>query len=286
LANLSQEGEKRPRSLVLAVLLLAGFVAVFHQVMAGLVRAWGSDPNSSHGFIIPFISAYFVWSKKEKLRAVGIRNSDWGLLLILGGLGLFMVSRLAQAATYQSISMLVVAAGILIFLYGWPLFNELLFPFLYLFFMIPVPRELYDAVAVPLKFLVSKYAVAVLQAFGVTVLQDGNIIRLPGAVLEVADACSGIRSLVSLIALAVAYAAVSQRGAVRKVLLVVFAVPIAIVVNGLRVIVTCLLAGRYGQQVAEGFLHEFAGLFIFTAAIALLLLAGQLLNRMSFGREH
>lgn len=146
--------------------------------------------------------------------------------------------------------------------------------------MVPLPYIVYDAIAFPLKLFVAKFSVLALKAAGVVVLREGNIIMFPSTTLEVADACSGLRSLVSLLALAVAYAFLSQKSAVRRTLVILSAVPIAMVTNMTRVIVTGFLAQYYGAAAAEGFFHEFAGMAVFALAMVLLVAFGGLLRKV------
>ena len=146
--------------------------------------------------------------------------------------------------------------------------------------MIPLPYLIYDSVAFPLKLLVSKVSVQFLSFIGILVLREGNIIHLASTTLEVADACSGIRSIISLLALSTAIAYLTQKGWIKRVILVVLAVPIAVFVNAVRVIVTGILAERYGAEAAEGFFHEFAGLVIFGIAIVMLIGSAIILGKM------
>jgi exosortase len=155
-------------------------------------------------------------------------------------------------------------------------------PVAFLLFMVPLPYIVYDAMAFPLKLFVAKYSVLSLKLMGITVLREGNIIMFPQTVFEVADACSGLRSLMSLLALAVAVAFMTQKSPGKRLILIVSALPIAILTNMLRVIVTGVLAQYYGAAAAEGFFHEFAGLAVFAVAMVLLLAESALLRR--FGR--
>jgi exosortase len=145
--------------------------------------------------------------------------------------------------------------------------------------MVPLPYIVYDAIAFPLKLFVTRVSIYFLKLVGVVVLREGNVIMLPLTTLEVADACSGIRSLVSLLALSVAYAFFLKIAPARRALLVISAIPIAIAANAFRVIGTGLLAQYWGAQAAEGFFHEFAGLAVFAVAIASLVGVGALLSK-------
>ncbi|MBI5141755.1 MAG: exosortase/archaeosortase family protein [Nitrospirae bacterium] len=266
----------------LLALLLA---AAYFQVIARMVAHWDADPNYSHGFIVPFISAYFLWQEKDRLSGIRQVPSSRGLLVLAAGLLLYILAFLAAELFTMRISLLVCLAGVIIISYGMAFFRAVLLPYCYLYFMIPLPYLLYDAVAFPLKLFVAKYSVITMQLIGISVLREGNIIILPNTTLEVADACSGIRSLMSLLALGVAYAHFSQRKLSRKIMLVASTIPIAIFANSIRVIGTGVLARFYGAKVAEGFFHEFAGLVIFAVSIALLIGIGALLSRTNADEE-
>ena len=149
--------------------------------------------------------------------------------------------------------------------------------------MIPLPYILYDSVAFPLKLMVSKISVEFLSFIGILVLREGNIIHLADTTLEVADACSGIRSIISLLALSTAIAYITQKGWIKRTVLIISAVPIAVFVNAVRVIVTGVLAEKYGAKAAEGFFHEFAGLVIFGLAIFLLIILSIVMARKTKG---
>lgn len=270
----SPEVLKPERTVALPWLCVVGaaFIHLYWSAIQYMVSVWYHDANYSHGFIIPFVSAYLVWERRQQLAAAARKPSNWGLVLVGAGLFLFLLAHLSAENFTKLFSMLPVIAGTILFTAGADFLRTIMFPFGYLIFMIPLPYLLYDAVAFPLKLFVSWISVLVLQLLGIPVIRDGNIIGFSTTTLEVADACSGIRSIISLLALSAALAFFTQKGWLRKVVLVASAVPIAIVANSFRVILTGVLANRYGARVAQGFFHEFAGLAIF--AVALVLLVG------------
>jgi exosortase len=248
-----------------------------------MIIQWYNDPNYSHGFLIPLISGYLLWQRKDSLRSVVPIPSNIGLAVVIFGLGIYLIGNVAGELFTMKISMLVVLAGTILFARGMEFFKSISFPFLYLLFMIPLPYLLYDSVAFPLKLFVSKVSVEFLSFIGILVMREGNIIHLANTTLEVADACSGIRSIISLLALSTAIAYLTQKGWIKRVILIVLAVPIAVFVNSIRVIVTGILAERYGAEAAEGFFHEFAGLVIFGIAIVMLIASAILLKKINEG---
>lgn len=268
------------RQIVPISLFLAAFALLYAGAIQGMVLDWYHDENYSHGFLIPLVSGYLVWQRLDELRGVEFRPTALGLLVALGGIALFLFGMLAGESFTMRFSMLVVLAGAILYGYGAGLMKAVAFPFAYLVYMIPLPYILYDAIAFPLKLMVSKYSVAFLKLIGIPVMREGNVINLVSTTLEVADACSGIRSIVSLLALATALAYFSQKGWVKRTILIFSALPIAIFANGVRVIGTGILATRYGAAAAQGFFHEFAGLVIFGVAMALLLLTSYFLGKI------
>lgn len=245
-----------------------------------MVKDWYIDENYSHGFLIPVIAGYFFWQKKDILKSVAASPSTSGLFILISGIGVYLIGYLSGEQFTMRFSMLIVLAGAVVFTYGIEFFKAVSFPFIYLLFMIPLPYLIYDSVAFPLKLLVSKVSVEFLSLIGILVMREGNIIHLADTTLEVADACSGIRSIISLLALSTAVAYLTQKGWIKRLILILLAVPIAVFVNSIRVIVTGILAEKYGAKAAEGFFHEFAGLVIFGIAIIILIVSAILLGKI------
>lgn len=262
---------------VISFLLLAG---LYYPVIPSMIMDWYEDPNYSHGFIVPIIAGYFLYQRLNDLKKISVAPSNIGLVVIVAGLLQLTIAYVGTEYFTMRASLIVLLAGMVLYFFGKEVFKVVALPLGYLFFMVPLPYILYDAVAFPLKLLVAKYSVLFLGGIGISVWREGNIIMLHNTVLEVADACSGIRSLMSLLALSVAFAFLSQNTTLKRVIVIFSAVPIAIFANGLRVIVTGILAQYWGVRAAEGFFHEFAGLAVFGVAVAMLILAGAIVKRI------
>lgn len=273
-----QDSLRENRWYLLALLPL--LVLAYWTVVPGMVSDWNNDPNYSHGFLVPLIAGYFAWQKWPELKELPVSPSNLGLLVVAGSLLLLIFGFAGTEYFTMRSSLVFLLAGIILFWFGWAVFKGLLLPVGFLLFMVPLPYIVYDAMAFPLKLMVAKFSVAALKLMGIAVLREGNIIMFPQTVLEVADACSGLRSLMSLLALAVAYAVFSQKSNLMRVIMVLSAVPIAIATNMFRVIATGVLAQYYGAAAAEGFFHEFAGLAVFALAMVLLFLLGALLRKV------
>jgi exosortase len=185
-----------------AAALAAAVALMYAGVLSSLVRQWSSDDNYSHGFFVLPLAAYFAWERRQALAAAVPRPSIFGLVIILGSLLVYTAGLLGAELFLTRISMIGVIAGAVLFVWGWTHFRILLFPILFLLLMVPLPSIIFNQVAFPLQLLASQAGEAVITTAGIPVLRDGNVLQLPSQTLEVAEACSGIRSLVSLMMLA------------------------------------------------------------------------------------
>jgi exosortase len=251
----------------------------YHQVVTAMVRDWSVDDNASHGFFIPLISGYLVWMRRSALAAAPVGESKVGLGLAAGAAAMLVAGWLAAEFFTMRLSLVLALCGCVLFWLGKDVFSRLLTPLLFLIFMIPIPAIVYDTVALPLKLFVSWFSVGVLKALGMMVVREGNVIMFPNITLEVVDACSGLRSLTSLLALATAYALIFVRRPWQRLVLVISAIPIAVGANVVRVVGTGILARRFGAAAAEGFFHEFTGLATFALALVMLVCLHQILRR-------
>jgi exosortase len=250
---------------------LAALIAfLYARIFASLVVDWAKDPNYSHGFVILPICAWIVWKRREHLADEPVKPSWLGLVIIVVALGMLLLGMLGAELFLSRTSLIFLLAGLIIQFRGWPFFKVLLFPWAVLFLAVPLPAIIFNQIALPLQFQASRLASAMLGLVGVPVLREGNVILLPSLSLDVVEACSGIRSLMSLITLAAFYGYFMEPRILRRVLLVLAAFPIAVVANGLRIMGSGIL-GEYGSRdKAEGFFHMFSGLLIFVVSLCLL----------------
>jgi exosortase A len=253
-------------------LLLVG-AALYADVFSRMVLQWWTDPNFSHGFIVPLFSLFLVWRKSEELLAVAAEPSWFGLLPVLAALTLLIVGVLGAELFLSRLSLVVLLAGLVILMLGWKWFRALAFPLGVLMMMIPIPAIIFNQIAFPLQLLASQLASELLSLCGVPVLRQGNVIELPSMSLEVVQACSGIRSLVSLLTLAVIYGYFLEKRWIGRTLLALSAIPIAVVANAVRIMGTGLLGQYWGADKAEGFFHSFSGWVIFVVSLTLLFLS-------------
>jgi exosortase len=262
-------------------------LALYYSVLIELVHDWVIDENYSHGhgFLIPLVSAFFIWRKRDRLRTRQRKSNGIGLAILMLGLLLFIVASIGAELFTQRLSLLLVIGGLLLYLGGRKITGDLFFPLLYLVFMIPVPYVLYYSVSFPLELLASRLTTAAVSLIGIPIIREGNILHLQNTTLQVVDACSGLRSLLSLSALSAALAYATQRTLVKGIILFLAAVPVAIGANILRLSLTAILASLYGEQVAQGFLHQFSGVAVFAFAVVSLSLIGAILRWLSFKKD-
>ena len=250
------------------LLLLTGYL--YLNIVPALVMDWWNDPNFSHGFIVPIFSGFLVWQNRARLAALPVRPSWLGLAIVAGALCVLTVGVLGAELFLQRSSLVLLLAGLIVQFLGWQHLRALLFPWAFLFLMLPIPAILFNRITLPLQFLASELGSAIMAALGVPVLLQGNVIQLPTMVLQVVEACSGIRSLMSLCTVALIYGYLLESKVWPRVLLALAAIPIAVVANGLRVAGTGILGHYWSPAAAEGFFHNFSGWIIFVLSLILL----------------
>ncbi|GEM_PF-94109 len=312
------------KNILQSIAIIAALLFVYANVLTKLVRDWWRDENYSFGLLIPFVIAYIILTEKERLRnAQGKPSLVSGVAMSLCALFFLWAGTAGAELFTQRMSLVLLLIGLTVYFWGWRLVRALMFPFVLLVLAIPIPTIVLNQVAFPLQLFASRCAVWSMQLFDIPVLRSGNVIELMPRTatqplkLEVVAACSGIRSLMTLVSLAVVYAYFTHpskpfdggvedgeakdndnKGTLsfftdsiveqiktfrfwRAVLIVSAAVPIAILTNALRVSGTGVLAHYYGRQAAEGFFHAFSGWVVYIVAFLLLLLFGWMLDFVS-----
>jgi exosortase len=259
-----------PRAGLIILVILGLLAGLYWGILRDLARQWWDDPNYAHGFLVPLFSGLLVWQRRKQLAALPANGSWIGLPVLLAGVGALLLGVIGAELFLMRSSLIVILAGLVLFHLGRDSFQVLAFPLLFLFFMVPLPATLFYAVAFPLQSLAARNAAWMLDALGVPVLLDGNVIHLTKQSLGVAEACSGIRSLISLFSVAVAWAALTLPGIVAMAVFVAAVVPITILANGGRVVITGLIGQWFGIEYAEGFFHTLSSWLVFVFAFVCL----------------
>lgn len=261
------------------MVISAAWFALYHDVVRRLVSDWRVDENYSHGFFIPLIGAYAIWADRERLAATPRRPQ-----IMLGGLVmataacLLFLGVLGAELYLTRISLLLSLIALALYFGGMGWLRRLIFPIGLLLLAMPIPSIIFNQIALPLQLIASDYAARVIKLCGIPALREGNVIELAQMKLQVVEACSGIRSLVSLATLAVVYAYFFESRWRRRIVIVATVVPIAIIANAARVAGTGIMAHYWGVQAAEGFMHSFSGWLVFFVAVLLLLSAAQVMH--------
>src|SRR6266436_3196844 len=265
----------------IVVLLAAWLYGPFALRMAS---QWWHDPNYTHGFFVPVFSLFLLWERRAKLATLRIDPAWSGLIILVFALMTLVVGTIKSGFFLYRASVLLLIAGMVVFLAGWKHLAAISFPLAFLFLMIPSPT-LMEQITFPLQIIASKTASFLLMLAGVPAIREGNIILLPSAQLEVAEACSGIRSLFSLLTLTIVYGYLAETKIGVRVLLTFMAVPISVFANALRIAFTGLMVEGWGVERAQGTIHALSGWFVFVASLALVFLIHRLVHILWLGRS-
>jgi exosortase len=251
---------------------------LYYRVVFKLVYDWYTIPDYSHGFLVPLFSLFLLWDKRQTIRTIPISQSWKGLPLVIFGLAVLVLGVYGVDLFTSRISFVFLLAGIIWTLLGFQMLRELLFPVLVLILAIPFPTIIFNQITFPLQLFASRIASMILPILGVPVLLEGNVIQLPVMKLEVAEACSGIRSLMSLFTLAVFYGYFLERSTRRRVILALASIPIAVTANVFRIVGTGLCVQYWDPEKALGFFHEFSGWVMFIISLCCLYLVHRLIQ--------
>jgi len=266
---------KSPLSWLLAVVV----AAVFLPVMRDLVLRWYDDPNYSHGFLVPAIAGFLIWRNRLELRDLPTRPNTAGLIVTIMGMGLFVLANAGAEYFFSALSLVIVLFGLALYLFGTDFIRRTWFAFFVLLFMIPIPGVVYHSLTFPMQLFVSKVSVGIMQTLGMAVARRGNVMILPNTSLEVAEACSGLRSLISLMAMGAFYGYLAQPRFAGKAIVFFSSIPIAVASNVLRVLVTAMIAYIADIDPTIEPLHTIMGLSVFVIAFIMLSIVSGLVRR-------
>ncbi len=277
-------GVKMPAVYVLLAVATAIAVAVYWTTFVELVRIWDIDPNYSHGFAVPVASviiAVIAWRRREQPPQFGPvpgATLATGGLLVAGGLLLHLFALFITNLLFDVVSLVLVLQGVLLLAGGRQLRTIFSFAVVFLVFMAPLPAAWYQPIAIAMQQMVSAISSAILEMCGIRVFRQGYLMHLrDGFTMEVGEACSGLRQLTAIAALAAAVGWLANRGVGYRIMLFLLAIPLAILANCLRVSASGLILLWFGRKWAEGVFHMLEGLVVVAIAAALLLLVAWLL---------
>jgi exosortase len=251
-----------------AIAWAAAIAWVYGPTLVGLVRQWDTDPTYSHGWIVAPIAFALAWSRRSRLRALPLEPSGAGLWVIAASLAMYTMGRLGAELFLTRVSLIGVIAGTILFTFGRAHLRVVAFPLGFLLFMIPLPAIVLDRATVQLQLVASALGERLLQSVDTAVLRDGNVLRLSTVTLEVNEACAGVRSLIALFSVTSLLAWTCDSRWPGRLIVAASAVPIAVVLNGVRIAVTGLAALEFGPAAAAGLAHDMVGLATFAAGVA------------------
>src|ERR1051326_260890 len=264
-----------------AALLATAVVILFWPVIVELVGDWFTQADYSHGFFVPLFSAYLIWRRRQDLEKIEAKPSWWGLGVVLCSLGLLFLGSLGAELFLARVGLVGTIVGLVWFFRGSPTVRALAFPLAFLLLMIPLPTIIYNEIVFPMQLLASRLPGACLQqTHTFPILREGNLLILPNYTLEVGEACSGIRSLMSLLALSLAYGYLAETSKWIRLVLALLVFPIAIFSNGLRVMLAAAITYKYGPEIGEGVLHSAYGIIVFLVATSLIIAAHSAITRL------
>lgn len=262
---------------IVALVLIA---AAFHSGISVMVRIWGEREEYSYGYLIPFITLFLVWQRRDVIENSAFTGSWAGIIVILLGWVLFVLGTLITFSTAVQVSMLIVLMGIMLSVMGWQAFRPVFVPVLFLAFMIPLPGFFLFNLSAQLQLISSSIGVDVIRLFGISVFLEGNVIDLGSYKLQVVEACSGLRYLFPLMSLAFICAYFFKGAMWKKAIIFLSSIPITVLMNSFRIGVIGVLVEYWGPAQAEGFLHDFEGWVVFMSCLGIILLEIWILARV------
>lgn len=265
--------------IILYMIMILLVIATFYPALQGLFQSWYQSDDNSHGFLIIPCCIYFVWRSKNRWAAVQVKPEKLGAVALVISLCLYIFAQFAGISTLGSLSFIATIWSIVLFFYGLPMLKALIFPLSLLFLMIPIPAQLYSMATVPLQLFVSKLGTAIAAIFNIPILREGNVLHLPEHTLAVVQACSGLRSLMALITLSVIFGYMTLRKKSLRTILVLSAIPAAVLVNVVRIVLMIIAYYYFDIDLAHGSIHTAFGTVIFVFAIMIVFLGKRILSK-------
>lgn len=270
--------DARVRALAPYLLIFGLIAAIYLRVLIKLVHDWYTNPDFSHGFVIPIFVAYLLWKQKDRIQLVSLRAAWAGVGCVALALAVLLTGVYGADLFLSHISLVLLFVGLVWAFAGPGMLRELALPLGALLLAIPFPAIVFNRITFPLQLFASRLASVALPLFNVPVLREGNVIQLPAMQLEVAEACSGIRSLMTLFTVAVIYGYFAETSLSKRVILALASLPIAVAANAVRIIGTGLCVQYWNPDKALGFFHEFSGWLMFVISTLCLYFVHRILS--------
>ncbi|KPK41319.1 MAG: hypothetical protein AMJ78_05760 [Omnitrophica WOR_2 bacterium SM23_29] len=260
--------------IVIALLLLI-YWPTFLWMKARFLEA---DSYYSHGFLVPIVFLFLIWTKREDLKKSKIIPLNAGLFLLIPALLMHLVAYRWGINFVSGFSFIIALFGLLLYLFGWEVTRHLTFALCFLVFMVPLPQVMIIHISFKMKLFAAQAATSIIKLFGIQSVRVGSIVHLPNTALTIGDPCSGLRSLISLTALGALYAYLAKISRIRKIILFLFSIPLALLANIIRIVLLLVVAFVYGSEVATGKFHDFSGFLLFAIALIGLIIVGRILS--------
>ncbi len=258
--------------MVVWCLFVVTFLAVWLPTLLGLGHTWYASDDFSHGFLILPLVGYVIWQLKDDLAKLSVQGTWIGLPVVVVSLMAFLFGKVSSMTTLTSLSLIIFIWGGVLYLYGCSIFRKLLFPLFFLLFMIPVPSQVYAALTMPLQLIVTRITVAAAALTGIPVYREGNVIHLPDMTFQVIQACSGLRSIMTMLTLGAIIAYFFLKSPISRTVLFISAIPVSIAINIFRVFSMVVGYHFFKLNLMEGTPHTMLGLAVFILALAIFML--------------
>ena len=256
--------------LVTSLTVLAmGLLWAFWPILVTMAERWSNDPRYAHGYLVPVFSLALLWMRRGRVPGEGLRANSWGLALIALGAAILLVGGYFRMGSIEGLALLTYLGGVAMLLGGWPALRWSWPSIMFLFFMIPLPWRIENALGPPLQWLATLASTVTLQTLGFMAFAEGNVIQLNDAKIGVVEACSGLSMVITFIALSVGMALVVNRPVLDRIVLVLSAIPVALLANIARIILTGVLHETIGGHIADKFYHDLAGWVMIPFALVL-----------------